>query len=115
LFCLVADVEIRRQTNNAHGLQDVLRAIVVAGGTIDKDWPLARVLSVADKATGTSVLQDLYSKWSETPVRVDLPFLWKQLGVYEEGGHIVFDAAAPLSRIRLGITAPRQPDVGRPP
>jgi hypothetical protein len=115
LFCLVADVEIRRQTDNTHGLQDALRAIVAAGGTIDKDWPLARVLSVGDKATGTSVLQDLYSKWSETPVRVDLPLLWKQLGVYEKGGHIVFDASAPLSRIRLGITAPRQPDVGRRP
>jgi hypothetical protein len=115
LFCLVADIEIRRQTDNTYGLQDALRAIVAAGGTIDKDWPLTRVLSVGDKATGTSVLQDLYNKWSETPVRVDLPLLWKQLGVYEEGSHIVFDAAAPLSRVRLGITAPRQPDVGRPP
>jgi hypothetical protein len=115
LFCLVADVEIRRQTGNTYGLQDALRAIVAAGGTIDKDWPLARVLNVGDTATGTSVLQDLYSKWSQTPVHVDLPLLWKQLGVYEEGSHIVFDAAAPLSRIRLGITAPRQADVERPP
>jgi len=115
LFCLVADIEIRRQTDNTYGLQDALRAIVITGGTLDKDWPLARVLSAADKATGTSVLQDLYNKWSVTPVRVDLPLLWKQLGVYEEGGHIVFDAAAPLSRIRIGITAPRQPDIGRSP
>ena len=113
LFCLVADVEIRRQTDNTYGLQDALRAIVAAGGTIDKDWPLARVLAVGDRATGTRVLQDLYRKWSETPVRVDLPLLWKQLGVHEEGGHIVFNAAAPLSRVRLGITAPRQPDIGR--
>jgi hypothetical protein len=115
LFCLVADVEIRSQTNNAYGLQDALRAIVAAGGTIDKDWPLARVLGAGDKATGTSVLQDRYSMWSKTPVRVDLPLLWKQLGVHEEDGHIVFDAAAPLSRIRLGITAPRWRAIGRTP
>ncbi len=115
LFCLVADVEIRRQTDNNSGLQDALRAIVAAGGTIDKDWPLARVLAVGDKATGTRVLQELYRKWSETPVRVDLPLLWKQLGVHEEGGHIVFNAAAPLSRVRLGITAPRQLNIGRTP
>jgi hypothetical protein len=107
LFCLVADVEIRRQTNNAYGLQDALRAIVEAGGTIDKDWHLTRVLSVGDKATHTSVLEDLYSKWSETPVRIDLPLLWNQLGVRQEDGHIVFDDAAPLSRVRMGITAPR--------
>ena len=115
LFCLVADVEIRRQTDNTYGLEDALRAIVAAGGTIDKDWPLARVLGVGDKATGTSVLQDLYNKWSQTPVRVDLPLLWKQLGVHEEEGHIVFDAAAPLARVRLGITTPRQPSFGRTP
>jgi predicted metalloprotease with PDZ domain len=107
LFCLVADVEMRRQTNNAYGLQDALRAIVQAGGTIDENWPLTRVLSVGDRATHTSVLEDLYSKWSETPVRVDLPLLWNQLGVYQEDGHIVFDDAAPLSRVRMGITAPR--------
>jgi len=30
--CLVADVEIRKQTGNRKGLQDALRAIVAAGG-----------------------------------------------------------------------------------
>jgi hypothetical protein len=107
LFCLVADVNIRRQTNNTYGLQDALRAVVAAGGTIEKNWPLPRVLSVGDKATHTSVLEDLHRDWSDTPVRVDLPLLWRQLGVQEEGGHIVFDATAPLSRVRLGITRPR--------
>jgi hypothetical protein len=106
LFCLVADVAIRRQTNNSYGLQDALRAIVAAGGTIDKNWHLTRVLSVGDKATHTSVLEDLYSKWSQTPVQVDLPLLWNQLGIHQEDGHIVFDEAAPLARVRTGITAP---------
>ncbi len=107
LFCLVADVEIRRQTNNSYGLQDALRAIVSAGGTIDKNWHLTQVLSVGDKATHTSVLEDLYRNWSENPVHVDLPLLWNQLGIHQEDDHIVFDDAAPLSRIRMGITAPR--------
>jgi predicted metalloprotease with PDZ domain len=107
LFCLVADVEIRRQTNNPYGLQDALRAIVASGGAIDKNWQLARVLAVGDRATHTSVLQDLYSKWRDTPVRVDLPLLWNQLGVRQEDNHIVFDDAAPLSRVRIGMTAPR--------
>lgn len=107
LFCLVADVNIRRQTNNIYGLQDALRAVVEAGGTINKNWLLTRVLSVGDRATHTSVLEDLYRNWSDTPVRVDLPLLWHQLGVQEESGHVVFDTAAPLSHVRLGITAPR--------
>jgi len=108
LFCLVADVEIRRQTNNRYGLQDALSAIAAAGGTIDKDWPLTRILIIGDKATGTVVLQDLYKKWSDTPVPVDLPQLWQMLGIHVENGHTVFDDAAPLSQIRLRITAPRQ-------
>jgi len=33
LFCLLADVEIRRQTNNAKGLENALRGILDAGGT----------------------------------------------------------------------------------
>jgi hypothetical protein len=36
LFCLVADIEIRKQTGNTQGLQDALRGIVEAGGTIDR-------------------------------------------------------------------------------
>jgi hypothetical protein len=106
LFCLVADVNLRRQTNNTYGLQDALRAVVAAGGTIDKNWLLTRVLSVGDKATHTSVLENLYRDWSDTPVRVDLPLLWRQLGIQDQSDHIVFDAAAPLSRVRLGITTP---------
>jgi len=108
LFCLVADVEIRKQTNNRYGLQDALRAIAAAGGTIDKDWPLTRILTIGDKATGTVVLQDLYKKWSDTPVAIDLPQLWQMLGIHVENGRTVFDDAAPLSQIRFGITAPRQ-------
>src|ERR1039458_2484394 len=40
MFALVADVEIRQQTHNRLGLQDALRAIVAAGGTIQHDWDL---------------------------------------------------------------------------
>jgi hypothetical protein len=105
LFCLMADIEIRKQTGNTRGLQDALRAIVAAGGTIDKEWPVMRILRIGDQATGTSVLQQLYAKWSEAPVEVDLPHLWSELGVRVETGKIVFDDAAPLAKIRIGITA----------
>jgi hypothetical protein len=106
MFCLVADVEIRKQTHNARGLQDALRGIVEAGGTIDTDWPVAKVLSVGDKATGTRVLEDLYAKWSAAPVDVDLSKMWKELGIREEGGKILFDDTAPLAGVRKAITRP---------
>lgn len=104
LFCLVADVEIRKQTGNRKGLQDALRAIVAKGGTIDQDWTLPQALDVGDKATGTRVLTEQYKQWSQSPSPVDLPKLWKDLGVAHGPEGAVFDAHAPLAAIREAIT-----------
>ncbi len=106
IFCLMADVSIREQTGNRVGLQDALRAIISAGGTIDQDWPISTVLAVGDHATGTSVLTDLYRKMGEERDPVDLNMLWKQLGVRSVDGSIVFDNHAPLAAIRQKITSP---------
>ena len=108
LFCLVADVQIRRETQNRKGLQDALRAIVVQGGTIDHEWPLDRALSIGDRATGTHVLTQMYSEWKDKPVPVDLMKLWGELGVHwTAGGPIEFVASAPLARIRESIAGER--------
>lgn len=105
LFCLAADVEIRRETKNRKGLQDALRAIVAAGGTIDHHWPIERALDIGDKATGTHVLAEMYAKWKDAPVEVDLPALWKQLGIRKAGDGVELDPKAPLSPVREAITA----------
>lgn len=105
MFCLVADVEIRRRTNNRQGLQDALRAIVASGGTIDKEWPLADVLAIGDKATGTTVLVDMYNQWKDTPTTVDLEKLWLELGIRSAGTDgVELTPHAPLSAIRDAIT-----------
>ncbi len=104
MFCLVADVNIRKETNNARGLEDALRAVVAAGGTIDHDWPLPRALEIGDKATGTHVLTRLYAQWKDAPVHVDLPKLWADLGVRAVPGGVEFVNDAPLAAIREAIT-----------
>jgi len=109
MFCLVADVEIRKHTGNKLGLQDALRGIVEAGGTIDKDWPIERVIKVGDRATGTTVLEDLYAKWSVDPVKIDLESLWAQLGVSVSNGEVTFDDNAPFAAVRTAITKPTHP------
>jgi hypothetical protein len=107
LFCLVADVQIRRETQNRKGLQDALRAVVAGGGTIDHDWPLEQALAIGDRATGTHVLTRMYAEWKDRPVRVDLPKLWGELGIRSADGGIEFVSAAPLANIREAITARR--------
>jgi hypothetical protein len=104
LFCLVADVSIRRETGNRKGLQDALRAVVAQGGTIDHAWDLPKALAIGDQATGTDVLTRMYAEWKESPVTVDLPKLWEELGARASGDGIELVSTAPLASVREAIT-----------
>ena len=73
IFCLLADVEFRRQTGNKRGLQDALRGVVAAGGSLQIGWPIERVLAVADKAAGAPALSQLYQSLRATPGEFGLP------------------------------------------
>jgi hypothetical protein len=105
LFCLLADVEIRRQTNKAKGLQHALRGILEAGGDIRREWSLEDALRTGDHAVGVDVLQPLYTSMKDKPVSVDLKSLWTQLGVRSDGASVRFDDSAALAAIRRAITA----------
>jgi hypothetical protein len=109
LFYLLAEIEIRRRTDNAHGLQDALRAIVAAGGNISQSWPVEKVLTAGDGGTATHVLTDLYGQMKDKPRNVDLSDLWRRLGVSMQGEAVSFDDSAPLAPIRRAITAARHP------
>ena len=105
MFCMMADIQIRRETKDRKGLEDALRAVVAAGGTIDQDWPLERALEIGDRATGTHVLTRMYAEWKDKPVAVDLPKMWEELGIRSgPGGRIDFVAAAPMAGTREAIT-----------
>jgi hypothetical protein len=104
LFCLLADIEIRKRTGNKKGLEDALRAILKAGGTIESDWPISRTIEIGDRGTGVPVLRELYDKMKGAPAPVDLASLWKELGVEHRNGRTVFNDKAPLAAIRKAIT-----------
>jgi hypothetical protein len=104
-FCLLADVELRKQTHNRKGLQQALQAINAAGGNIAHEWPIERTLVIADKATDTEVLSTLYKKMSNNPVPIDFDNLWLQLGVSPTGSTATFNPKAPLAAIRQAIFA----------
>lgn len=107
MFCLVADVRIREQTHNRMGLQDALRGILNAGGVITQDWDIERAFAVGDKATGTTVLTDLYHEMDDQPAPVDLGALWTKLGIRRNAdGSVDFVSGAPLANIREAITRP---------
>jgi predicted metalloprotease with PDZ domain len=105
IYWLLADVSIRVQTDNRRHLDDAIRAILAAGGNGGADWPIERVFAVGDKATGTTVLKDLYEQLGPKPGHVDLQELWKKLGVQDSDGTIHFDDQAPWAKYRAAITA----------
>ena len=107
LFCLMADIEIHRRTNNRYGLQDALRGIVRAGGNMEHDWQLTRALKAGDDAIGVPVLTELYDQTKATPVTPDLDAMWRELGVRPSGDSLTFDQSAPQASIVRSIMASR--------
>lgn len=113
LYFFVADVRIRQRTENRFGLQDALRAIVDAGGTLDRRWSLRETLRVGDEAVGEPVLTDLYERMDDQPMTVDLDALWAKLGIQRSLIRTELDDDAPLAHVRRAITGghqAREPD-----
>jgi hypothetical protein len=107
MFCLTADIEIRKTTGNRLGLQDAMRGVIAVGGNHEVDWPIERILATADKAVGLQVLTRLHNEWGSKPVTPDLNALWRDLGLRVQNGSLVFDDTAPLAAIRAAITEAR--------
>lgn len=103
LFCLLADIEIRKQTHNRKGLQDAFRGIMAEDGTMQWEWDINEIFATGDRATGTKVLSTLYREWKDKPVPVDLENLWQQLGIERKGSSVAFNDRASLAAIRIAI------------
>lgn len=104
LYCLLADAEFRRRTDNRRGLREALRAILRASGGLRTDWPIERVLAVGDGAVGVPVLEELYVRMKDRADAPNLPELWHELGIVPEGDSVRLRSDAPLASVRDAIT-----------
>jgi hypothetical protein len=109
MFCLLADVEIHRRTQNRFGLQDAMRAIARDSGGLPTEWPIERVLKTGDAAVGVPVLEELYDQMKDKPVTPDLMGLWRKLGIEPDGSSVRLIEDAPLAQVRQSIMEPRTP------
>jgi hypothetical protein len=109
MFCLMADVDIRRRTHNAKGLQDAARAIARASGGLKAEWPIERVLATGDQAVGTTSLEDLYARMKDSAYTPDLLALWRELGVTADGETVRLTDTAPLAGVRRAIMTGTKP------
>lgn len=112
LFWLHVDVEARRATANARGVEAAFRAILQAGGNGRANWSTERVVEVGDAAIGAPVLSDAYDRLAKGPGEVDLDALWAKLGVRvisDRRVELVDDA--PWADIRRAMVPPAVPPV----
>jgi hypothetical protein len=100
IFCLLADIEIRRLTENEKSLQDALEACVARGWNIARHQTIEDIFKVGDAATGTDVLMELYARMKSAPYPQQLDPTWKRLGVRVVGGRVMYDDNAPLWAVR---------------
>ena len=110
IFCLLADVAIRARTFGKRSIDDALRAVVAEGGNVGARWPVARVIAVADAATGVPVFAELYAAHGLRAEAMDLAGAWRNLGVLPDGRGVRFDDSAPHAWIRRALVAPRPLD-----
>jgi hypothetical protein len=106
IFCLLADVAIRERTGGRRSIDDAFRAVLAAGGHVAYRWDPERVIAIGDGATGVPVLAELYAAHALAPAPVDLPAIWRKLGVVTGAGPVHFDDAAPEAWIRRAMVAP---------
>ena len=107
LFVMMADVAIRQATAQKKSFDDVMRAVLEKGGDATVVWTMPELIEAARKETGTNVFGDLVARYAIKGERVDLPKLFRDLGVTRDA-KVVLDDSAPLAPIRKSIEhAPR--------
>ena len=110
LYFFLADLEIRERTGGRKSLDDALRGILTTGGNVTKRGTLEETIAAADRATGVPVLAELHARMGSSAPPVDLPALFRRLGVSDHGGRIDYDDAAPLAGVRASLSrGPRGP------
>ena len=104
LYCLLADVQMLRESGTRAGLREALQGVLEAGGSYAVAWPVQRILETADRAVGQHALMGLYGTMKDSSQLIDLPALWRQLGVsVVEGAAAELDDRAPLAAVRRAI------------
>ncbi|TNF90831.1 MAG: hypothetical protein EP300_02035 [Gammaproteobacteria bacterium] len=100
LFCMLADIEIRKLTDNRKSLREALRGMLDAGISMHTSATVMQVFEAGDRATGVAVLVPLYQKMKADPYPVDLDALWSDLGVKLDGFTVIYNDDAPMAHVR---------------
>lgn len=102
MYCLVADLRVRRRTHNRVGLEDALRSVAAGGGAASQ-WSAEKTIEVMDRSVAGNEFSTLYREMAVDGGGIDLTALWRSLGVSRVAGRLVLDETAPLAALRHAI------------
>jgi hypothetical protein len=107
LFFLLADIEIRRATSGAKGVEDCFKGARRLGGPMapTERWSVTEYVARCDEALGAPLMAKVMERYVGKSNRIDLDALWRDLGVRFDGTTITTNDAAPLAAIRKLIVA----------
>lgn len=105
IFCLLADIEIRRRTDQRKSLRDAVRGLLIAGLDMRRKADIDAVIRAADRATGVPVFAETYALMAEQPQPEELDRLWASLGVSLRKGELHYDDHAPRVEMRRALLA----------
>ncbi len=108
-IALLADVQLRRETNNAQSLDSALGELADCCLPSDRKWTGPELFARLDRLTETSVFMDLFREHADAVGFPDTGAVLDDLGVNERWGRVSFDDSAPLTDIREAITGPGEP------
>ena len=103
IFCLLADIEIRKLSDNKLSLRDALRGVLDAGLSMHSSATAMQVFEAGDNAIGMAVLVPLYQKMKADPYPIDLEALWASLGVTLQNEQVIYDDDAPMANVRKSL------------
>jgi len=103
IFCMLADIEIRKLSDNKLSLRDALRGVLDAGLSMHDSATAMQVFEAGDDAIGMAVLVPLYQKMKANPYPIDLDALWASLGVALQDEQVIYDDDAPMAHVRKSL------------
>ena len=107
MFCMLADVEIRKLSNNKKSLRDALRGILNDGYSMKVSSDAMQIFEAGDRATGYPVLVNQYKKMRSKPTPETLEPFWEMLGLsLKNGGKVVYNDDANFAFVREKMLKP---------
>ena len=98
IFCMLADIEIRKRSDNKLSLRDALRGVLDAGLSMHSSATAMQVFEAGDDAIGMAVLVPLYQKMKADPYPIDLDALWAVTrGGAAKTNRCIYDDDAPMA------------------